>query len=346
MKKYEFILFIITSVIITYVFGMLGIPTFANETNQSSGGYTIEGVPNEHQIDSNVAYFYLYELPGQTDQIKVNLINQSDQEKTLQVKVTNGNTNSNGLIDYTGKIEDHDSLEIPMTSILKSQKEKIKVPAKSEVIATLDLKMPEKEQTGIILGGIVVSDVTEKEETSQLSVGNTYSYTLGVVLTNKKENTMSVNKNVDLKLEKVEAKLVSGKKVVQADILNPNPYILEESTVEGEILKENGGEVVQEYKTENVKLAPYSVYPFQFDWKKEELKPGNYVFKGKLKTSEDEWEFSQKFTITAEESKKINDESVFKIQIPTWLVWGLYLSVMLSIGTILFLLFKGGKNEK
>ncbi|MFG5498743.1 WxL protein peptidoglycan domain-containing protein, partial [Enterococcus faecalis] len=81
----------------------------------SSGGYTIEGVPNEHQIDLNVGYFYLHEEPGQSDQLKVRLINQANQEKILQVKVTNGNTNSNGLIDYTGKIKAHKSLVTPMT---------------------------------------------------------------------------------------------------------------------------------------------------------------------------------------------------------------------------------------
>ncbi|MFG5432801.1 DUF916 and DUF3324 domain-containing protein [Enterococcus faecalis] len=323
---------------------------FADESDQSSGGYTIEGVPNEHQIDLNVGYFYLHEEPGQSDQLKVRLINQANQEKILQVKVTNGNTNSNGLIDYTGKIKAHKSLVTPMTSLLKPQEENVKVPAKSEVTTALNLKMPDNKQAGIILGGIVVSDVTDKEEENEsqkLSVGNTYSYTLGVVLTNDKDSMMGVEKDIDLKLENVEAEVVSGKKVVQADILNSNPYILEKSTVEGKILKEEGDEVVQENKSENVRIAPYSVYPFQFDWEKEELKPGNYVFEGVLKTSEEEWRFSRKFTIRAEEAKKINEESVYKVQIPKRIQGSLYLSVIISLATALFLLFKkGGKNEK
>lgn len=195
----------------------------------------------------------------------------------------------------------------------------MKVPANGEAIATLDLKMPEKEQEGIILGGIVVSDLTNKDTSNkQLSVENTYSYTLGVVLTNQEADpVMSVNEGVDLTLENVEAKLVAGKKVVQADIVNPNPYILEKSTVEGEILQAEGEKVVQTHKTENVRMAPYSVYPFQFDWKKEELKPGDYIFKGRVISEKNTWEFTQKFTISEEQTKIINKESTFKVQIPS-----------------------------
>ena len=193
------------------------------------------------------------------------------------------------------------------------------VLANVEAIATLDLKMPEKEQEGIILGGIVVSDLTNKDTSNkQLSVENTYSYTLGVVLTNQEADpVMSVNEGVDLTLENVEAKLVAGKKVVQADIVNPNPYILEKSTVEGEILQAEGEKVVQTHKTENVRMAPYSVYPFQFDWKKEELKPGDYIFKGRVISEKNTWEFTQKFTISEEQTKIINKESTFKVQIPS-----------------------------
>ena len=206
-----------------------------------------------------------------------------------------------------------------MTSLLKPQEEEVKVPANGEAIATLDLKMPEKEQEGIILGGIVVSDLTNKDTSNkQLSVENTYSYTLGVVLTNQEADpVMSVNEGVDLTLENVEAKLVAGKKVVQADIVNPNPYILEKSTVEGEILQAEGEKVVQTHKTENVRMAPYSVYPFQFDWKKEELKPGDYIFKGRVISEKNTWEFTQKFTISEEQTKIINKESTFKVQIPS-----------------------------
>ena len=342
MKKSKIIFF----TLLICVSSWLGVNVKADETAQANGGYTIEGVANENQIDPNVSYFYLREEPGAVDQLKVKLINQSDTEKKLQVKVTNGNTNENGLIDYTGKLDDHKTLKTPLTSLLKPKEGEVKVPAKGEAIATLDLKMPEKEQEGIILGGIVVSDLTNKENPDkQLSVENTYSYTLGVVLTNQADSIMSVNEGVDLTLENVAAKLVAGKKVVQADIMNPNPYILEKSTVEGEILQAEGGKVVQTQKKEGVRMAPYSAFPFQFDWKKEDLKPGDYIFKGRVISEKNTWEFTQKFTISEEQTKTINEKSVFKVQIPSWLVILLWLLVITSLASTLYIIFVKGEKE-
>ncbi|EOZ5804855.1 DUF916 and DUF3324 domain-containing protein [Enterococcus faecium] len=332
----------------TILFGVLGCTnlTHAEEnSDQLMGGYTIEGVPNEHQIDKNVSYFYLEEQPGEKDQIKVKLINDSTTEKTLTVKVTNANTNLNGLVDYTGKLKDDPILKTPLTSVVHAEKNEVKVAPKSEVETTLDIQMPTEKQEGILLGGVVVSEKQDEEKKDQsMAVGNIYSYTLGILLTNDK--TTEINQNQSVELKKVGAILSYGKKVVQADILNPNPYIFGEATVSGKIMNEEETKTLQETKKEKVKIAPQSVYPFQFDWKKEELKPGTYFFVGTVKTSDNEWHFKKKFTISEEEAKKINDESVFKIQIPNWLKYG---SVIISILTVLLtilIIVRRRQNEK
>ncbi|MDN3202355.1 DUF916 and DUF3324 domain-containing protein [Enterococcus faecalis] len=300
------------------LYAILGGSIFSNAEETSAGGYTIEGVTNSHQIDKNAGYFDLHEQPGETDELKVKLINQSSQEKTLQIRVTNSNTNSNGLIDYTGTLKDHRLLSTPLTSILKVSSDTVKVPANSEVETVLTLHMPSKKQEGIILGGIVVSESeNQDEQRKELSVKNTYSYTLGVVLKNDAQTPTKAN--VSVELEDVNAILASGKKVVQASIVNPHPYIFGEATVKGTIKTNSDHKVVQEQTAEHVSIAPYSVYPFQFDWKKAELKPGEYQFEGIVKTSEKEWKLSKKFKITEKQADKINKESVFKVYIPLWL---------------------------
>ncbi|EME7207845.1 DUF916 domain-containing protein, partial [Enterococcus faecium] len=50
-------------------------------SSQLAGGYTIEGIPSDHQLDKNVSYFYLKETPGESDQVKVKLTNDSSKEK-------------------------------------------------------------------------------------------------------------------------------------------------------------------------------------------------------------------------------------------------------------------------
>ncbi|HGV8385867.1 TPA: DUF916 and DUF3324 domain-containing protein [Enterococcus faecium] len=317
-----------------------------DNSSQLAGGYTIEGVPSDHQLDKSVSYFYLKENPGEKDQVKVKLQNDSNKEKTLEVKITNANTNSNGLVDYTGQLKDHSSLKKPLTSIATVSQKEVTIPAKSTVETEINIQMPQENLPGIIVGGIVVSEKQENEkEKKELSLGNIYTYTLGLVLTN--ESKVDPNKNVSVELEKVGAILSDGRKVVQADILNPNPYIFGEATVSGKIMNEQETETIQETKKENVKLAPQSVYPFQFDWEKEDLKPGNYVFEGKVKTEDNEWNFKKKFTITDTEAKKINEESVFKIHIPKWLQYSAVISSSVTvIGTIWLFISRGRKENE
>lgn len=297
---------------------------------QFMGGYSVEGIPNEHQIDKNVSYFFLHEQPGEKDQIKIKVINNSDKEKTFTIKITDANTNINGLVDYTGKLKNYKTLKKPLTSMVHPVEEEMKVPPKSEKVAELDVQMPSEELEGGTLGGVVVSEKSsEKEKDQNVAVENTYSYTIGILLAN--DPNVKINQNKSVELEKVAAVFSDGKKVVQADILNPHPYIFGEATVEGKILDETGKKVIQEEKKEQVKIAPQSFFPFQFDWKKEELKPGSYIFEGKVITKEDEWTFKKKFSITETDAKEINNKSVFKIQIPAWLSYGSLIIACLTL---------------
>ncbi|WP_337247719.1 DUF916 and DUF3324 domain-containing protein [Enterococcus hirae] len=317
--------------------------TYADENSKDgsselAGGYTIEGIPNDNQIDKNVTYFFLNEQPGEKDKIKVKLVNDSDEEKILEVKVTDAATNSNGLIDYTGSQKNNESMKIPLTSIVNPEEKEVKLSPKSEVETALDVRMPEKEQDGIILGGVVVSEKkNDKKDNESIALGNTYTYTIGIILTNDQHVKIYQNKSIEL--SKVEAKLFDGRKIVQADILNPNPYIFGEATVSGRILDESN-KIIQEENREHVKIAPFSVFPFQFDWKKEKLQAGTYVFEGKVTTSDNEWNFKQKFTISDKDAKEIDDNSVFKVHIPNWISSSLLFVSVLAIGNMIFVIVR------
>jgi hypothetical protein len=306
---------------------------------ETSGGYTIEGIPNEHQLDPTVGYYYLKEGPGSEDSVKIKLVNSSSKEKTLEVRVTDANTNLNGIIDYTGQLKNDEHLKIPLTSLMEPKEQEVKVPANSSEEASLTIHMPKEAYPGVIVGGVVVSEKQEENKQKEtLAVGSTYSYTLGVVLTN--EDKIDLKKNVSVELKKVGPILFDGRKIVQADILNPNPYIFSDAKVSGKIIQKESKKIVREQIKENVSIAPYSVFPFQFDWNKEELTPGKYLFKGTVEADGKIWKLEKEFGITEDTAKKINSESVFKLQIPNWLNIGTLLLVVLSLCNILFLLLR------
>ncbi|MCR1913774.1 DUF916 and DUF3324 domain-containing protein [Enterococcus hirae] len=340
MKKF----LIMLGLFMTMFFGMNASLVFAENVNndEQPGGYTIEGIPNEHQIDPTSGYFYLDEDPGSKDEIKVKLTNSSGQDKTLLVKITDANTNINGIVDYTGQLKNHSLLKVPLTSIVHATQKEVVVPKNSSVETTLNVTMPKEPVEGIILGGVVVSEKQEDHEKNKgLSVGNTYSYTIGIALTNHAETP--IKKNVSVELEKVGPTLFDGRKIIQADILNPNPYVFSQAEVAGDITYLKDNKVVKSKKMENVSIAPYSSFPFQFDWNKEELKPGKYLFKGTVKTKEKTWKFEKEFEIKEDQAKKINKESVFKLQIPNWLNISCILLLILSIVNIILLLIRRSK---
>lgn len=303
--------------------------TTAAHGEKLAAGFTIEGIPNNNQVDTNVGYFYLKETPDATDELKIKLKNSSDEDKTLVIKIVDANTNVNGLVDYTGKLTNHTTLKTPLTSIVEAVEQEVNVPKNSEVETMLKVHMPETDFEGVIVSGVVVSEKKEDSQENNLSIENTYSYTIAIVLTNNEET--AIKNNVSLELDSIDTKLFDGKKVVQADILNKNPYIFEDATITGTIYeKETHKEVIQN-TMEHIEIAPYSIFPFQFDWEKNTMKPGIYSFVGKATSGGKEWTFKRDFEVTDQQAKKLNEETVFKILIPTWL----HLGVNILAGTVL-----------
>ncbi|EMF0458736.1 cell surface protein [Enterococcus hirae] len=307
---------------------------FAEENQNNFGGFSIEGIPNQNQIDKNSGYFYLKEIPGSKDTIKIKLINSSNDDKTLNIKVVDANTNSNGIIDYSGNLKNDSSLKVPLTNIVKTTEKEIVVPKKSYKETSLEISMPTKPIQGVIVGGVVVSEKkNNKQNSKNITVGNDYCYTIGIVLTN--EDKVNLFKNISVTLKNVIADLSSGKKVVQADILNPNPYIFSKAQVKGAVYSEDGTKKIKENSMDNVSIAPYSCLPFQIDWGKEDLKPGKYLFKGTVKTAENTWNFERKFDIAGDKAKEINKQSVFKVILPNWFKYSsVFLIILIVLGTI------------
>ncbi|MBC9722302.1 MAG: DUF916 and DUF3324 domain-containing protein [Lactobacillus sp.] len=327
MLKKRMILYCLLSI------GLLGFvePTYADSDFSS---FSVEGIPNENQLDADAGYFYLREDPGSQDKVKIDVKNTSSEEKTFIVKVTDANTNSNGLIDYTGHISNAKELKNPLTKVAYPNQQEVKIPKNSNKEVTININMPKESNPGILMGGIVVSEKKEDDtKKKKMSIGNTYSYTLGILLTN--ENNIEFNKNISVQLTNVQAKLSDGRKIIEANILNNNPYVFGKATVTGKVLKEKNLEVVKEKTQNDVNIAPYSVFPFQIDYQKSDLSSGSYIFEGEVKTKEKTWKFSKKFVITKDEALKINTESVFKVRISSWINSSIH---FLSIANVLLLI--------
>ena len=342
-KRNIFSIFIIINILVLIFNNRILALEETNVNNEEIGGFSIEGIPNKNQLDKNSGYFYLKEDPNSSDLIKVKLNNSSKQDKTLSVKIVDANTNINGIVDYTGTIKNSKYLKEPLTSIVDPEKKEVLVPGKSTIETTLKVKMPSRKFKGIILGGVVVSEKTDNEKVKEGSIKNDYSYTIGIAITN--ENKVELFKNVSVQLEKVSSALSYGRKVIQANILNPNPYIFSKAEVKGAVYNEDGKAKIKENSLNNVSIAPYSVLPFQIDWQKDNLKPGTYIFKGSVKTEENTWDFEKKFEIKNTEAKKINEESVFKVVLPIWFIYSGYFVILINIIGSFYIIIRKVKKQ-
>ncbi|EGP4907820.1 DUF3324 domain-containing protein, partial [Enterococcus faecium] len=92
---------------------------------------------------------------------------------------------------------------------------------------------------------------------------------------------------------------------------------------------------------------PHSSLPLQFDWGKVDLKSGNYLFQGTLiDTDGKEWKFEKDFVIKADEAKSINEKSVFKIEIPSYLTTLSFCVIAVTLILTIFIIYKYREESK
>ena len=340
-KQFNYIIIFFSLVSIFFILTE-GTKTYAEEKSLQ-GAYTIAMVPNKNQLVSNQGYYFLHEQPNASDIIKVKIINNSNEDEKINIKVVDANTNKNGIIDYTGTISNLPLLKHPLTSMVTAETPTIIVPKNSEKIIKLKIKMPTQRLDGVTVGAVVVTQEPKKEKASQLTIQNLYNYSLGIVLSNQTDATLYKNKSVEL--YKVRPTLSNGHKVVQADICNPNPYIFHEADIIGKVYKDK--KLIVQNEKNNVSIAPYSIFPFELDWKKRELTSGQYTLKVDVLTKERNWHFERNFIIKNAEAKKINKGAAIKIFIPRYVkILGMLLLVITILGTVYVVIRYTRRDQK
>lgn len=321
---------------------MSGKSVYAENTGSTPVVFNIEGIENKHQANKDVSYFYLKEDPEENDTLGIKINNEGDNPLKVSLNVTDANTNANGILDYTGTKKNSKYLKMPLTNYLKARDKEVTVDPHSTKEVYFDLKMPKDKFEGFIVGAINVMDESSTQDTKGMAIKNKYGYTLGVVLTN---NGTELNQNISVELDKVKAVLDNGRKVVQADILNPNPYIFKAKTVSAKVTKLGDNKVLNSVEKKNVSIAPYQIFPLQLDWGKRNLKPGKYELVAKVKTDKRTWKFRKVFEIKENTAKKINEKSVFKVSIPTYLNYAVIIIILLNVITTIYIFIRKGKRN-
>lgn len=265
------------------------------ESNDNQVAFSVRAVLPENQI-SDVSFFEFEMEPNQTQVLEVILSNTSDTDIEVELNTYAGATNSNGVIVYDGSINEFDdSMDYSFGEMSEPVEHIVKVPANSEMIAEINVESPTESFDGQILGGIRFQLVEDDEEqTQEVTIQQKYAYVIGVNIV-EKGNTTEIDPQITLDNTIVDED--SNPTRFVPTFTNTTPVLIRHLTFEGEILPENGEEVIYSRETSNFSVAPYSVFQFPIAFEEGNLIAGDYIFRGTASNDDDQWEFEETFTV-------------------------------------------------
>lgn len=322
--------------ILLFSFGML-----SGNVRAESVGFTVKANIPENQIDKKQTYFDLKMEKGQKQELVVNITNNSNEKLIVSIKTISASTSKYGLIDYqTPGIRDI-TLINPFSEIAIPEKDKLEIEANSSIDAVINLEMPEEEYDGIILGGILISkeveDSDEGAENKGVEIKNTYSYVIGVKLTET-----DVKVEADFEALKALVNLDNSYITIENHIRNKEAAMIKDVNLTIDIYNSSNKLVKSESNV--IEMAPNSLMKYSFRLE-DKIKPGNYESRITMEKNGKEWNFTLPFEVEDSEAKELNEVSLDeKEEFPLWGILIIGINIILIV-LIIYLLYKL-KNKK
>ncbi len=313
---------------------------FAAE-DENKLGYVVEPLQPSTQIDPETSYFYIKTTPGETQTLKVRVTSTIKEKVQLRIYGVDASTKE-GVIEYTEDEKNKDdTLKEPLSSLLKVGTPEITVGNFEEKTVDIQVTAPKEHYDGVKMGAIVIEKVPDKKK--KQGMATKYNYTIGLITS---ENGDEFTNGKTLKLNEAKATISHGKKMVVAQLQNPEPKMIDKLNIVATMINKETGKVAKEKTVQNYRIAPNSHFDFELDWGVNDLAAGKYTLKLEAKNNNEEWHLSKDFEITSDEAKEINETSVFKIQTPTWLKVTSVLLGIISLVLMGSLFYRRKKWEK
>lgn len=259
---------------------------------------------NQHNIQAT--YYDLRMVPGQEQELKLELVNTSDKEQKITLQINDATTNDAGDIDYSDRskyVPRDQSLKVSLKDIATAESEMI-IPAKKTVIATVHLKMPKGQFNGMILGGIKV--VSSKNDSSDINEKQSKkAYIVAVKLT---ETDTPVEATLDLvEILSSQESQESDETVIKAIIQNNQAVNLENIEYIAKIYKKKSDKILHQTNVTGYQMAPNSSFAFTVADEEQGFQTGEYQVHliAKSKETNQKWEWNKAFEIT----KKATEEN-------------------------------------
>ncbi|EOI53938.1 DUF916 domain-containing protein [Enterococcus gilvus] len=320
------------SVLLLSLFSPLAV-VFADETKKEQPlPFYVQPVLPENQLDSSVGYFYLPSTPNNRQEVAISIENRSKKKQVYQVDVLPGATNKNGVLSFT--TVGFQAKQPNISTLVKPKQDKVTIPAGKKKRVTLVVDSPKKSFSGILLGGVKVSQAPSRsKEKKGMRVKNNLDYMIGFVLAGDEKSPLySIEKP---KLVEVSAKSRGKHNFVKVVFEHPYPFIMENVVFQSSIYDQKKNKLVSKKTIEDVKLAPHTLFSPEMDWEYAQLEAGKYRYQGTVKIGNQTWKYKKNFSVSDAQAKKIREDYQTRIAISNR--WFVFVGI-LAIGTLSILI--------
>lgn len=345
MNKRKTLYFILS--ILFFIFYPL--VTFADSTNSENMKFSMNVVQPENQINKEVTYLDLLVKPGAKQKIEVVVTNTGKGTKNIRVTPTNAITNARGLVDYSIKEKNYEydaTLTTPFSTLI-SEAQTVEVKPGESKSVFFDLKAPDTDFKGIILGGFV-ADLPEEDTSTKtdesITFVNKFQMVKGIMIRTSESEIIP-----DIKLNDVKPALYTNRTAVTANLQNTSPILLGDVQVDAEIIKKGDTDILKSESRSDVQFAPNSNFDFPIMWDNDSLEPGDYTLKIKIVAQKKETAYTQEFRITKTDSTTLNNAAVDLNETDSdyilWIILAIVLVVIIII-LIIFVIFLLKKSKR
>jgi len=320
---------------------------------EASGGnsldYGVNPIMQGNQREETQAYFDLKMAPGEEQTLAIEVVNYSEEDKTIAVSVATASTNFNGTTEYSvnPNVEADDSLLYKMEDLVSTEG-RIVVPAGGTYTVDVKVLMPSVSFDGILAGGINFQEIVDEadeevEEESGVTIINEYSYVIALLM---RVNDTEVVPN--LQLNEVSAAQNNWRNVISANLQNFQPAYVTEMSVDAKVKRKGEEETLYALSKEMMEMAPNSNFNYFIPLNGEPFEAGTYILTMEVTSAEDSWNFEREFVITADEAKAFNETDVSIERSKLWIYVVAGAGILLIVLLIFFLVLhrKRKKNQK
>ncbi|WP_314067963.1 DUF916 and DUF3324 domain-containing protein [uncultured Vagococcus sp.] len=320
---------IILSVAFLLTIGKLDLVYGAVEQGET---YYVKPILPANNQGDETSYYNLLMTANTAQTLQLEIVNDTETDKTFTVETVDSRTMSDGTIGYDNQ-HDKDSTSHNRFTNMVSKLEPVTVKARTKKIVAMVVKTPLEEFDGIVLGGV---RVTERQVDRQIGgVANVFSYVVPVKIQETKKNISNqlVFQGIDVNQTKAES-------LVTINLENINPSIINNMSLQINITKENSSTLLYSKVLKSLQIAPTSIFSHTISIGDVPLEAGNYQveLKGTADGLKESWQ--EVFTIDKKQAKRTND--VFSLTNNTYSWQNLVIIVLLiAVGvSILFWIWR------